>query len=425
MRYISLFSGIGGFELGIAAARPDWQCVAVVEKDAAAARVLAVRTAELAAAAGHPPPLVLRDVTEVDGPVLERLLTGGPIDLVVGGPPCTDISSAAALRPGGARGGLEGVASGLAAHYFRIVAALRARHVLMENVCSMRLADREALTRGLGVALGRPVHMTRMDSAPFTGQQRRRLYWSSWPLVPPAQGAAAAQGLFHAALLRVEELARRWRAAPPEQRAADLVTATRRAAYMARMTGGKPRWTKRLHQDTCTPVSRTLPSALFKGQPCRIIVDRRPGFPAAMQVELGEGGGPVGGGLAGCGGSGSTAVVRFLEVAEVEALQGFPVGWTGVPGNALTRAMHQLGNAVTPHVVAYVVAQFPDGTGAADPPRLPPAMAELYGSGAAATWTAALALPLTSPAPADAPTSGRHKRPRSHSRSASGGGTNS
>lgn len=85
MRVLSLFSGIGGLDLGVKLALPEARVVGYVEKDDYCRRVLTARMADgwLDEAPIH------GDITSFDG-------TGwrGAVDLVCGGFPCQDISNA-------------------------------------------------------------------------------------------------------------------------------------------------------------------------------------------------------------------------------------------------------------------------------------------------------------------------------------------
>jgi DNA (cytosine-5)-methyltransferase 1 len=114
----SLFSGIGGLELGLERAGLGpvvWQC----ECDPDALRVLA-----------HHWPCATRynDVRQLDCATLPR------VDIICGGFPCQDISSA------GKRAGLRGARSGLWAEFRRIVAAMRPQWVVVENVAGNAIA---------------------------------------------------------------------------------------------------------------------------------------------------------------------------------------------------------------------------------------------------------------------------------------------
>jgi DNA (cytosine-5)-methyltransferase 1 len=107
----SLFSGIGGIDLGLE--RAGWRCAWQVEIDGYARRVLAKHWPDVPR---------FRDVREVGTAELAR------VDLIAGGFPCQDVSVA------GSRAGLAGQRSGLWREYRRIVAELAPSLVLIENV---------------------------------------------------------------------------------------------------------------------------------------------------------------------------------------------------------------------------------------------------------------------------------------------------
>lgn len=126
MRIGSLFSGIGGLELGLEWAGVGhvvWQ----VERDPFARSVLA------------------RHWPDADRSVEDVTIAGAanlaPVDLICGGFPCQDISTA------GKGAGLAGERSGLWFEYLRIVRELRPRFVVVENVAAL-------LGRGLDTVLG-------------------------------------------------------------------------------------------------------------------------------------------------------------------------------------------------------------------------------------------------------------------------------
>ena len=125
MRIGSLFSGIGGLELGLERAgvgHTVWQ----VEQDLFCQKVLAKH---------WPKARRYEGVREVGAHNLE------PVDLICGGFPCQDISLA------GKGEGLEGERSGLWSEYARIVRELRPRWVVIENVAAL-------LSRGVDAVLG-------------------------------------------------------------------------------------------------------------------------------------------------------------------------------------------------------------------------------------------------------------------------------
>jgi len=114
MRIGSLFSGIGGLERGLELAglgHTVWQ----VELNEYCRAVLAKH---------WPNAERFEDVSSVGKPTL------APVDLICGGFPCQDVSSA------GKRAGLAGARSGLWFEYLRIVRELRPQWVVVENVAS-------------------------------------------------------------------------------------------------------------------------------------------------------------------------------------------------------------------------------------------------------------------------------------------------
>ena len=114
----SLFSGIGGLELGVEHAtggRVLWQ----VERDAWCREILAKH---------WPAAVRYDDVCTVNG--------GLPrVDIICGGFPCQDVSVA------GKRAGFSGARSSLWREYRRIVADVRPRFVFVENVAGLLTAD--------------------------------------------------------------------------------------------------------------------------------------------------------------------------------------------------------------------------------------------------------------------------------------------
>lgn len=107
----SLFTGIGGFDLGFE--RAGWDCAWQVEIDPACQDVLARHWPEVTR---------YGDVREVGAANLE------PVDAIVGGFPCQDISIA------GRREGLDGKRSGLWWEFRRVLVELRPAWVVIENV---------------------------------------------------------------------------------------------------------------------------------------------------------------------------------------------------------------------------------------------------------------------------------------------------
>jgi len=126
VRIGSLFSGIGGFELGLESAIPNAKTIWQVEQDSYCQSVLRHH---------WPHADLFDDVRTVNQSNLK------PVDIICGGFPCQDISFA------GKGEGLEGQKSGLWYEMFRIISDLRPRIVVLENVSAI-------VIRGLSTVLG-------------------------------------------------------------------------------------------------------------------------------------------------------------------------------------------------------------------------------------------------------------------------------
>lgn len=129
----SLFSGIGGIDLGLE--RAGMQCAWQVEIDDYAQKVLAKH---------WPNTPRFRDVRAIGrhvGDIHTCYIPVWYVDVLAGGFPCQDISDA------GKQAGIDGERSGLWAEFYRLIRELRPRFVIVENVAAL-------LHRGMGRVLG-------------------------------------------------------------------------------------------------------------------------------------------------------------------------------------------------------------------------------------------------------------------------------
>ena len=119
MKVLDLFSGIGGFSLGLE--RAGMETVAFCEIEEFPRKVLKKH---------WPNVPIYEDVRELTA---ERLKDDGigPIDVICGGFPCQDLSGA------GKQAGINAARSGLYAEMLRIISECRPRYSIFENVTDL------------------------------------------------------------------------------------------------------------------------------------------------------------------------------------------------------------------------------------------------------------------------------------------------
>jgi DNA (cytosine-5)-methyltransferase 1 len=156
MNYLSLFSGIGGFDLAFR--RAGWECAGMCEIDKQSQSVLRRQ---------FPDVPIYDDVHQIGVNTHAR----NSVDLLVGGFPCQDVSIA------GKRAGLAGKRSGLWSEFARIIAELAPQWVLIENVPGL-LSSNGGRDFGVIIAylveLGYGVAWRVLDAQYFGVPQRRR-----------------------------------------------------------------------------------------------------------------------------------------------------------------------------------------------------------------------------------------------------------
>ena len=125
MNVLDLFSGIGGFSLGLE--RAGFKTVAFCEVDKKCQAVLKKHWPDVP---------MFDDVSNLKGKDIEE-----KIDVICGGFPCQDISLA------GKGAGLAGKRSGLWSEFHRLIKEIRPKYAIIENVSALR-------SRGLDQVLG-------------------------------------------------------------------------------------------------------------------------------------------------------------------------------------------------------------------------------------------------------------------------------
>jgi DNA (cytosine-5)-methyltransferase 1 len=116
MNVLDLFSGIGGFSLGLE--RAGFKTVAFCEVDKKCQAVLKKHWPDVP---------IFDDVSNLKGKDIEE-----KIDVICGGFPCQDISLA------GKGAGLEGKRSGLWSEFKRLIEEIKPKYAIIENVSALR-----------------------------------------------------------------------------------------------------------------------------------------------------------------------------------------------------------------------------------------------------------------------------------------------
>jgi len=128
LKVLDLFSGIGGFSLGLERTG-GFETVAFCEIDKKARLVLKKHWPDVP---------IFEDVTTLTGDQIND-----KIDIIVGGFPCQDISVA------GKGAGLAGARSGLWYEYHRLIKEIRPSWVIAENVSALRSRGLDEVLRSL------------------------------------------------------------------------------------------------------------------------------------------------------------------------------------------------------------------------------------------------------------------------------------
>jgi len=160
MKAVSLFAGVGGFDLALH--RAGVEVVASCEIDKHARAVLEKQ---------FPNVPLINDVKDVTGDQLRELGFEGSNGIIVGGFPCQDLSVA------GKRAGLAGARSGLFWEICRILEETQTKWFVLENVpgllSSNNGADMGTVIQAL-VELGYGIAYRILDAQFFGVPQRRR-----------------------------------------------------------------------------------------------------------------------------------------------------------------------------------------------------------------------------------------------------------
>lgn len=306
LRYLSLFSGIGGFELALIRSQvaEDYhlECIGFSEIDKHASAVYQSR---------FPGDPALGDVRNIDGKTLGR------VDLFFGGSPCQNLSSAACVAS--LRTGLEGAKSGLFYEYLRLLKETSPRFFVLENVGSMKNEHRVQITELLAEVYPN-VLCTCLNAKDFGPQRRKRYFWTNFPVDPVTERRPNALSLSQI-LLPKSKVKRDWEHSARLMRLLDGIK------------GKKTRRQQKMYNESTSQVSSPCLATWSQGtfQPYSVLLDRRitrgPRDPEDV-------------------------LHRNFAPEECERLQGFVAGWTEAVSTP--RRIKCCGNAVCVPVVKHV-----------------------------------------------------------------------
>lgn len=327
MKYISLFSGIGGFEYAIHSIDRNAICLAYSEIKPHAIEVYKTH---------FPEHKNLGDITKITEEDITNL---GKCDLIVGGFPCTNLSSLAHIK--GDNRGLKGKSSKLFYDMLRIIKYIYKKNpninFIIENNASMTKENRAMITKELET-IGRPVFMTKINSADFGVQTRKRLYWTTFPITHPIDRIQVWRDV----LIPIEKTSQ------ISQKYIECLNRTipssKKYPFRILYNGidfeeikhdenSRSRWQCSFHSDTTDkkikyynyPIGNCRPVTASFGNH-NVLVDRRK----------------------------TPFIIRLFEISEIEKLFGFPEDYTKIL-KSRQKKYDCLGNSVVTHVIKYIL----------------------------------------------------------------------
>jgi DNA-cytosine methyltransferase len=328
MKYISLFSGIGGFEIAINNVWPNAECLGYSEVKRAALNVYKSR---------FPDHLSLGDITGISKETLDKIALVG-CDLLVAGFPCTNLSSLASVS--GNHEGIQGPKSGLFFDLLRVIDVIQPKHIVIENNYSMRKSDRQLITDHL--TSRRPMVCTLLDAKDFSAQCRKRLFWTTFPVSEPKRSEITLHDIldpvklvrpFFASDNMVEVLNRPFN--KDSKRIGRIAIKVSENVWTFVMTTGhNSKWDRGMISDTTKkllevayPVGKSRPIVGKTGGTNNMIIDRR---------------------------AKNGVFIRQFTPAECERLFGFDTDYT-LDAKYKTTRISLLGNSVVVPVVEHVL----------------------------------------------------------------------
>jgi len=197
MNVLDLFSGIGGFSLGLE--RAGMKTVAFCEVDKKCQAVLKKH---------WPGVPIFDDVSNLKGEDIEET-----VDVICGGFPCQDISLA------GKGAGLEGSRSGLWSEFKRLIEEIKPKYAIIENVSALRSRGLDQVLREIS-EIGYDAEWHCITAASIGAPHRRDRIWIiSYPNSEGLQGQWEITGRISEELQDISYL-RWWQVEPDVGRVA-------------------------------------------------------------------------------------------------------------------------------------------------------------------------------------------------------------
>lgn len=352
MKYLSLFSGIGGFEYSIKKVFPKAECVGYSEIDKYALEAYKHH---------YPEHKNFGDVSSIKIKDLPNF------DLLVGGSPCQDLSISKKNRKG-----LKGKKSILFWDFVRILRAKKPKYFILENVASMHKTQRDIISKELGVE---PVLI---NSSLVSAQQRKRLYWCNFQVSQPKDKKVYLKSILeknldyegeHNALCIDNIKLNKILKDNPIKKYLEL---DGNALTFSYSSSGRFRNKKKYVESRLTKSSKSLTvlPVIFSNRQATLVFDvpKRVGHlnkPSQGNRIYATNGKSVSLGANGGGRGAKTGlyidgtVIRKLTPLECERLQTFPDNWTRVKmpnGKLMSNAQRykQIGNAITCNVLIHI-----------------------------------------------------------------------
>jgi len=337
MKFGSLFTGVGGFDLGFE--RAGMECAWQVEVDKHCIEVLERH---------YPNVRRYEDVRKVGKENLES------VDLICGGFPCQDLSVA------GKRAGLDGERSGLWFEFKRIIGELKPRWVVIENVPGLLSSsggdDFAVILSGLA-EFGYGVAWRVLDSQYFGVAQRRRrvfivaslgnlscgkvLFEQKSLSGDIEKGKETGEGTAAYAVRRAQTSSNGWGVSKDKTHTLDETGGD--AVMASYWDGGQLADTldkSALSKGQMMPDKRRFPCVWEMTHTDDVVRDNGDKVPT-LQKRMGTGGNQV-----------PLVGVRRLTPTECCRLQGFPDDWNDNVSD--TQRYKQMGNAVTVNVIEWI-----------------------------------------------------------------------